>query len=209
VDHPYPWLKYVDAGDVSGAVVDFEGMDVQSPDGDALGDVEGFIVDEDNGRPYYVVVDSKGWFKSKHFLLPVGHTRLQSDEGGQLLVAGISRERIKRFPGFDKSAFEKLSPEDLRRFNDETCAACSSITVTYVAEEPYTAAWERADYSHPTWWSTEPPLQDPNDASGAGRAQPGDVMGIETGGERTHIGDTAEDESKRRDEELKAASKRS
>ena len=31
-----------------------------------------------------------------------------------------------------------------------------------------------------------------------GRAQPGDVLGIETGGETTEIGDTAEDEDKRR-----------
>ena len=31
-----------------------------------------------------------------------------------------------------------------------------------------------------------------------GRAQPGDVLGIETGGETTGIGDTAEDEDKRR-----------
>jgi len=31
-----------------------------------------------------------------------------------------------------------------------------------------------------------------------GRAQPGDVLGLETGGERTYIGDTTEDENKRR-----------
>lgn len=31
-----------------------------------------------------------------------------------------------------------------------------------------------------------------------GRAQPGDVLGIETGGERTVVGDTAEDEDRRR-----------
>lgn len=31
-----------------------------------------------------------------------------------------------------------------------------------------------------------------------GRAQPGDVLGIETGGERTSMGETAEDENKRR-----------
>jgi hypothetical protein len=31
-----------------------------------------------------------------------------------------------------------------------------------------------------------------------GRAQPGDVLGIETGGETTEIGDTAEDENERR-----------
>jgi hypothetical protein len=32
----------------------------------------------------------------------------------------------------------------------------------------------------------------------AGRAQPGDILGIETGGETTKIGDSAEDENKRR-----------
>ena len=31
-----------------------------------------------------------------------------------------------------------------------------------------------------------------------GRAQPGDVIGLETGGESTHIGETSEDENKRR-----------
>ena len=31
-----------------------------------------------------------------------------------------------------------------------------------------------------------------------GRAQPGDVLGLETGGERTYVGDTSEDEDKRR-----------
>ena len=33
-----------------------------------------------------------------------------------------------------------------------------------------------------------------------GRAQPGDVLGVETGGERTYVGDTTEDENKRRRE---------
>jgi hypothetical protein len=38
---------------------------------------------------------------------------------------------------------------------------------------------------------------DPSPHAG-GRAQPGDVLGVETGGERTYIGDTAEDENERR-----------
>ena len=33
-----------------------------------------------------------------------------------------------------------------------------------------------------------------------GRAQPGDVLGLETGGERTYVGDTSEDENERRRE---------
>jgi hypothetical protein len=38
-----------------------------------------------------------------------------------------------------------------------------------------------------------------------GRAQPGDVLGIETGGETTAIGDTSEDENERRREAEKKA----
>ena len=38
-----------------------------------------------------------------------------------------------------------------------------------------------------------------------GRAQPGDVLGIETGGERTYMGETSEDENKRRDAAERAA----
>ena len=42
--------------------------------------------------------------------------------------------------------------------------------------------------------------RDPDDVSPhyGGRAQPGDVLGIETGGERTHVGEDAEDENERR-----------
>src|SRR5205823_2200063 len=39
------------------------------------------------------------------------------------------------------------------------------------------------------------------------RAQPGDVIGVETGGEQTHIGDTARDEDQRRRDAEKSAAK--
>lgn len=36
------------------------------------------------------------------------------------------------------------------------------------------------------------------------RAQPGDVLGIERDGERTHLGETAEDEDERREDAIKS-----
>jgi hypothetical protein len=42
----------------------------------------------------------------------------------------------------------------------------------------------------------------------SGRAQPGDVLGVETGGEQTHICDTAEDENDRRRNAEKTDAKR-
>jgi PRC-barrel domain len=242
VDHPLPWLRYLNAGDLNDDV-EFDGMLVESPTGEKLGTVDGFIIDSESARPYYVVIDAGGWFKSKHFLLPIGHARVNAD------AADLSRTQIDRFPGFDKDEFKKMSPEAIKRLNDATCQACTVTTVTYSTAEPYTAAWDRPDYAYPDWWNAQATLpdrmgantfkemadyeplsstrssdpgyrervvaagerdsdraeadrdmRDPGEPSPhyGGRAQPGDVLGVETGGESTSIGDTAEDENKRR-----------
>ena len=228
MDHPLPWLRYLDADEMDDNTIDLDGMNVKSPAGDHLGDVDGFIVDSQSGRPYYVVVDAGGWFKSKHFLMPIGHVRLDADADS--LVADIDRNRVSKFPGFDKDAFDKLTVSDLKRLNDDTCSACSieGVAIVYGADEPFEKAWNRPDFKSPDWWRSNPPQPErigdravtagsetvrgvrdmPRDdirmkeadpsPHYAGRAQPGDVLGVETGGERTHIGETAEDENERR-----------
>jgi hypothetical protein len=235
VDHPHPWLRYLDADDLDDDAIDFDDLNVESPTGEHLGDVDGFIVDSTSGRPYYIVVDSGGWFRTKHFLLPVGHARFEGDK--EALVADLTRDRVDRFPGFDKGEFEKMTPEALRRLNDDTCRACTIVDVETVYSEsaPYSEAWDRPDFAYPDWWRT--PVDRNTEAAGretsasttrppsdrgrrvpiddgrreaervvgrgrsagapADRAQPGDVIGIDTGGERTDVGDTAEDEAKR------------
>lgn len=252
MDHPLPWLRYVDAGDLKDTGTEFDGMTVESPTGEKLGEVDGFVVDSASARPYYVVVDAGGWFKSKHFLLPIGHATLNADTDRDGLVADIPRDRIDRFPGFDKSEFETLTAEQLKRYNDDICIASSATAITYPADEPYSAAWSRSDYRTPDWWTAEPSRPDrmgdeaftsgvhysPSAADSYaasqpvreevrardraedeadresraddpsphydGRAQPGDVLGLETGGERTYIGETREDENKRRQDAEKA-----
>ena len=156
MDHPYPWLKYLPADDLEDQSVDFDGMKVVSPSGEDLGKVEGFVIDADSGRPYYVAVDAGGWFKSKHFLLPVGHARL--DTNLKALGTDLTRERVERFPGFDLSKFETMTVDDLKRLNVETLQACTVAGVVYSCsdKEPYTTAWERADFSYPEWWTKAP-----------------------------------------------------
>lgn len=241
MDHPLPWLRYVDADDLGDDPIDFDGMDVESPSGEHLGNVDGFVVDSHSGRPYYLVVDSRGWFRTKHFLVPVGHMRF--DQGDEAMVADIGRDRIDRFPGFDKDEFEKMSADDLKRLNDDICQVCDieGVAVVYAADEPLTAAWDRPHYNYPDWWHAAPELPErmgertfsnmvtaspsataaavpdvperervrmhdvdrnvaapPTTAAGdLGRAQPGDVIGIETS-ETTSLGDSAEDEDERR-----------
>jgi hypothetical protein len=242
MDHTLPWLRYLDADDLDDSNVDFDGMRVESPTGEHLGDVDGFVVDSESGRPYYVVVDTGGWFKSKHFLLPIGHA--QFDEGNEALRADLTRDHVERFPGFDKAEFDRLTPNDLKRFNEDTLRACTvaGSVYTYSATEPYTAAWERPDFRYPEWWrkgatgpqqaraavvdrtsprpveSYESPAREreareeliAHDPSPHfdGRAQPGDVIGVETEGEQTHLGETGDDENKRRENAEKKSRKR-
>jgi len=144
VDHPLPWLRYVDAAKITAPGLTLNGMKVRNDAMETLGSVEGFIVDNTSMRPYYVVVDSGGWFKSNDFLVPIGHVSLE----GSTLTADLTKDRVKRFPGFDKSEFEKLSADDLNRMNAELATACCADGVTIVA-----TAWETGDhYRAPVWW---------------------------------------------------------
>ncbi|HUR32700.1 MAG TPA: PRC-barrel domain-containing protein [Vicinamibacterales bacterium] len=260
MDHPLPWLRYVDASDVAASEIEFDGMKVRNDAMETLGKVDGFIVDNSSMRPYYVVVDSGGWFKSKDFLVPIGHAHLDGDRDA--LVVDIAKERIERFPGFDRDEFERLTESDIRRMNDSICEACSDTPGNYAPTDPLANAWGRPDYRQPDWWASVSPSYgvgadlSPADSGFIptadypatkvgraldevqvepmiereaarprtpqvsreaapdrelvtaresdtsphfdGRAQPGDVLGLETGGEETHIGDTAADEDKRR-----------
>lgn len=155
MDHPRPWLKYVKAGELDDSIIDFDNMDVVNPADEKLGDVNGLILDDTAGQPYYVVVDSKGWFKTKHFLIPIGHAQL--DPARKVLVASLSKEQVKGFPGFDLDEFEKWTAEDMARFSQETIDACPVLEVeevTVATTEPAND-WSRSShYRRPDWWDT-------------------------------------------------------
>jgi hypothetical protein len=229
-------LRYLDADDVDDGVVDYDGLDIQGPDGDKLGEVDGFIVDAHAGRVYYVVVDSGGWFSSRRFLLPIGHATL--DDGARALRVDVSRDALSRYPEFHENSFRDFTDEDLRIFESRMVEACCPGEGEETGE-PSVRSWAydtRRHYTQPSWWAggqfatehlrpvntrafrnTPPPTAAPvrevhqtEFATGRegvrevsphldGRAQPGDVLGIETGGERTAIGDTAEAENRRRE----------
>lgn len=245
MNHPRPNLRYVDAKDLDNNAMKLRGLEVDSLKNEKLGKVEGFIIDITTGRPYHVVVGSGGWFKHKHFLLPIGHVALAP--ANDKLIADIAKDRVERFPGFDKDEFKKMSEDDLKQLEAPTLAACCPDEVAAIE----IAEWETAHYAYPTWWQADFYRPDRADRAGmnvggatnlssgstssgatasqsrdqsrqreavvakagdAGmsdngvRAQPGDVLGLDTDGERTYIGDTSEDEDRRRtDAEKKAA----
>jgi hypothetical protein len=239
MDHPRAGLKYLDADDLDDTTIDFDGLEVVGTDGEKLGTVDGFVLDVNAARPYYVVVNAGGWFTSKYFLVPIGQATF--DREGQRFTADLSRDRVKRYPGFDRDEFEEVTDEELNRLDREMVGICAPGETIETA----------AVYRTPTWWQSsyyradrdrsaasrtaaassvaasraesisgsemrrdheEVVAHDQSDADDVsphlgGRAQPGDVLGIETGGEQTHVGETSEDENKRRREGEKNATK--
>jgi hypothetical protein len=247
-------LRYVDADEVGSEVVDFDDLKVRTPDGDKLGEVDGFIVDSDARRAYYVVVDSGGWFSSRKFLVPIGHARI--DDDADALVLDVTRDTISRYPEYDRNSFERLSDDELRNYQQRYGQVCCPEDAA--AGEGWTFD-KYQHYRQPDWWRTEyynwdvpaavgtagavaspanrrTALDDalPGDIDNdepehhhdvigrreestrgieggdvsphlGGRAQPGDVLGIETAGETTAMGDTDEKENKRRRDAERAA----
>jgi hypothetical protein len=241
-------LRYLDADAVDDAVVNYDGLDVRGPDDEKLGDLDGFIVDADAGRVYYVVINTAGWFRTKQLLLPIGHATLAPDRTA--LHVDVSKDALNRYPEFDDQRFREFTDEDLRQFEGRTVEACCPDEATPIESWAYES---RRHYAQPTWWSAPestrdryrpiearerpaatrvaspvaspaatdrperqrehvvaredvPRRSDPGDVSPhfGGRAQPGDVLGIETGGETTKVGDSPEDEDKRRREAERA-----
>ena len=151
MDHPLPWLKYIDAGDLGDSSLSFDGMKVESTSAEGLGKVDGFIIDGTTGRPYHVVVDAGGWFKSKFFLVPVGHAALDLER--KRLVTDVSRDHVSRYPGFDRGEFEKLTDADLHRMNEEIAAACCPGELGDGTAVATFETWTH--YREPSWWDAE------------------------------------------------------
>jgi hypothetical protein len=143
MDRPRSELKFMDAKDLDDSGTPFAGIDVTDSSGETLGEVEGFIMDAVAGVPRHVVV-SAGWFIHKHFLLPIGHAKLDAD--GRTLIADISKDRVKRFPGFSKAEFERLDSNALAELDTALANACVS--------ELNNASTLDDHYRVPGWWKS-------------------------------------------------------
>jgi ferritin-like metal-binding protein YciE len=138
-------LRYVDAHDVGGEY-DYTELRIRNRANDNLGHVEGFVVDA-AGRPYYLVVDSGGWFIGRRYLLPVGKADLRRDD--RTLVVDIDEDTFKRYPEFHRNAFLAMSDEEARRYEWRVLEA---IDPTAARRAPRDWDYERMPYyQRPQW----------------------------------------------------------
>jgi len=82
--------------------------------GEHLGTLDGFVVDSGSGRPIYYVVDSRGWFAGRRYVVPVG--QIEAEEGATALRMTLTRAELARYPEFSPSAFTAMDDTDALRY---------------------------------------------------------------------------------------------
>lgn len=145
-------LTYVNRTDVAGKAVAFSDVRVIGSGNDDLGTVDGFVVDRSSGRPYYVVVDSGGWFTGNRYLLPIN--ALSFDRPGRQMRSTVDKDTIKKYPKFDGNAFESSS-ESGRLYEQQLLEAYGG---GYGATASPRDRWDYDRYEQfrqPEWWITE------------------------------------------------------
>jgi hypothetical protein len=152
MDRPRPGLKYVPVTELDRSKR-FDNLTVTDQAGEKLGKLEGFIIEADSARPYYVVVNAGGWLRSKHFLLPIGHVALNYES--RVLTADVPKERVKRFPGFDLDRFPQLTQAELDRMAEEIGRACCPDHVVEPAELLLSQLEIGSHYATPAWWNRD------------------------------------------------------
>ena len=165
MDRPLPWLRYVETKNLDDNAWRLNGLEVDSVDGAKLGNVEGFIVDVTPGRPFHVVIGAGSWFTHKHFLLPIGHVVL--DETRMRMIADLTRDRVTRFPGFDKDRFETVSEDELTQMGNTIATSCCPDEVVAVE-----SLWNSRHYQAPTWWEVSYYRIEPSDKAEGGVNDP-------------------------------------
>lgn len=84
-------------------------LEVRNGADDDLGNFAGLVVDLAR-QPRYIVVDARGVFTGRRYLLPVGYVRF--DERMRALRVDLDKEVADRYPAFDADAFEAMSDAD-------------------------------------------------------------------------------------------------
>jgi ferritin-like metal-binding protein YciE len=140
-------LRFMAAADVPA----LKGRDVHlhNDDGDHLGTLDGFIVDSDSARPVYYVIDSRGWFAGRRYVVPVG--QIESDTAASALRTALTRAELARYPEFSPSAFTAMDDSDAMRYERRLHRAFVPDSQAYSGRPEY---GDSPAYRPPTWLMT-------------------------------------------------------
>src|SRR5438093_181593 len=180
-------LRFVGAKDVPDARE--HDVHLHNQAGEHLGTLDGFVVDSQSGRPVYYVIDSRGWFAGRRYVVPVG--QIEADEGATALGTALTRAELARYPEFSPSAFTAMDDNDALRYERRLHRVFAPDSSPYDGRPVYE---NLPAYRTPTWLMTGVWMSDssgfavtpPHDDSDATVARPVEAPTRSTGAyERT------------------------
>ena len=140
-------LRFVGAKDLPDAPK--QEIHLHNRAGEHLGTLDGFVVDSQSGRPIYYVIDSRGWFAGRRYVVPVG--QIEADEGAATLQTALTRAQLARYPEFSPSAFTAMDDSDARRYERRLHRVFAPDSKPYDGRPVYE---NLPAYRTPTWLMT-------------------------------------------------------
>jgi ferritin-like metal-binding protein YciE len=140
-------LRFVDAKDFDEARQ--HEVHLHNRAGEHLGTLDGFIVDSESGRPIYYVIDSRGWFVGRRYVVPVG--QIEAEDSASALRTSLTRAELTRYPEFSPSAFTAMDDRDALRYERRLHRVFAPDTTPYDGRPVYE---NLPMYHPPTWLNT-------------------------------------------------------
>ena len=140
-------LRFVGAKDLPDAPK--QEIHLHNRAGEHLGTLDGFVVDSQSGRPIYYVIDSRGWFAGRRYVVPVG--QIEADEGAATLQTALTRAELARYPEFSPSAFTAMDDSDALRYERRLHRVFAPDSKPYDGRPVYE---NLPAYRTPTWLMT-------------------------------------------------------
>ena len=93
------------------------GANVENPSGERLGTIDDVVIDLDSGKVTYAAVGVGGvlGMGEKLFAVPFDEFKISQDKSNNLVLAlDISKDRLEKAPGFDKSHWPDFASHEWR-----------------------------------------------------------------------------------------------
>jgi hypothetical protein len=104
-------LCYLDASRVFGPTGDLGQLDVRGRANERLGTLEGVLIDPEDRRLRFYVLEVPGWVTRHRYLLPAD-AAARVDREENTLRLELEPEDLKDCEEFDMSSFREFTPED-------------------------------------------------------------------------------------------------
>jgi PRC-barrel domain len=104
-------LRFVDAGHLTTPFGSLDGAELIGRAHNSVGRLDGVLIDPLERRVRFFVMESRGWFTRRHYLVRPDTTRVEPE--GKALLVDVDSDDLHRLPEVEPESLQAFSDEDL------------------------------------------------------------------------------------------------